>query len=117
LCDDWELFYFGYIGVNPNDDSDRDGANNAEEFAAGTHPLDASSFFRFVRVTLLSGGGGQVEWSSVEGRVYSVERSTSITEGFAPIKTGLPATAPVNVFQDTTATGAGPYFYRVRLQP
>lgn len=116
LCDDWELHYFGYIGVDPNADEDHDGATNRDEFLAGTNPIDPLSFLKFVRVSTLAGGGAQVEWSSSEGRGYSLDRSTSITEGFAPIKTGLLATPPVNVFRDVTALGAGPYFYRVRLQ-
>ena len=116
LCDDWELRYFGYIGVDPNADEDLDGATNREEFLAGTNPIDPLSFFKFVRVSALANGGAQVEWSSFEGRVYALDRSTSITEGFVPIKTGLLATPPVNVFRDATASGTGPYFYRVRLQ-
>ncbi len=117
LCDDWESRYFGFIGVDPKADEDRDGATNREEFLAGTHPLDRESFFRFVRVSALPDGGAQVEWSSSDGRIYSLERSTSIDEAFVPIKTGILATPQVNVFRDVSAAGLGPYFYRVRLQP
>ena len=117
LCDDWEIQCFGFIGVDPNADEDHDGVNNRDEFLAGTNPKDRQSFFKFLRVSSLIDGGAQVEWSSSEGRIYSLERSTSITEGFAPIKTGLLATPPINVFRDVTPAGTSPYFYRVRLQP
>lgn len=116
LCDDWELSYFGFVGVDPNGDEDRDGVSNRDEYQAGTNPVDPLSLFRFLNVTALAGGGAQIEWTSTEGRTYSIERSTSLTEGFVPIKAGLVATPPINTFLDNPLKVDGPYFYRVRLQ-
>ncbi|RPI79563.1 MAG: calcium-binding protein, partial [Desulfobacteraceae bacterium] len=41
LADEWELRYFGHIGVDPNGDADGDGLTNLEEYLLGTDPLKA----------------------------------------------------------------------------
>ena len=46
----------------------------------------------------------------------NIERTDSLTKAFAAIKTGISATPPMNTFSDTTATNAGPYIYRLRLE-
>lgn len=38
ILDDWEIRYFGALGVNPNADPDGDGASNLREFLEGTNP-------------------------------------------------------------------------------
>jgi len=43
LPDDWETFYFGAIGQNPNADPDSDGWSNIQEFQAATNPTKADS--------------------------------------------------------------------------
>ena len=43
LPDDWETFFFGAIGQNPNADSDSDGWSNIQEFQAATNPTNADS--------------------------------------------------------------------------
>ncbi len=40
LPDDWEIKYFGYVGVDPNADPDGDGLTNLQEFKNGTDPTD-----------------------------------------------------------------------------
>jgi hypothetical protein len=45
LPDDWELQYFANLASGPNDDPDGDGIDNFSEFAFGTNPTNASSFF------------------------------------------------------------------------
>jgi len=61
-------------------------------------------------------GGAFIEWSSVTGKLYTVQRSGELLGGFADLQVHIPATAPKNSFRDTTATGTGPYFYRLRLE-
>jgi hypothetical protein len=36
--------------------------------------------------------------------------------GFSDVEVHIPATAPLNTFQDVTGTGAGPYFYRIQVE-
>ena len=116
LPDAWQLQYFGHTGVDPNEDSDHDGMSNLAEYKAGTNPTDAQSLFEFVSVRPDPSGGVLIEWSSVPGKLYTVQRSGDPLGGFADLQIHIPATAPRNAFRDASATGSGPYFYRLRLE-
>jgi hypothetical protein len=115
LPDAWQIQYFGRTGIDPNDDPDGDGLSNLAEFKSGTNPKDAQSLFEIMEVEVVP-GGPTIAWSSVLNRFYTLQRSTDLFSGFTNLKTGIPATAPLNSHQDTTATGLGPFFYRVRLE-
>ena len=39
----WELYYFGQTGVDPNADPDGDGLTNLQEYQLGTDPLNSSA--------------------------------------------------------------------------
>ena len=116
IPDAWETQH----GLNPNNpadallDNDGDGLNNLEEYLAGTDPNDPESVFALIRVTPDDLEGTLIEWSSVEGQLYNVERSTRLDDGFIVIAADLSPTPPINAIRDTTATGPGPYFYRIR---
>ncbi|NND64800.1 MAG: hypothetical protein HKM24_02440 [Gammaproteobacteria bacterium] len=43
LPDDWEITYFGTLGLGPADDPDNDGVINSVELANGTNPSDSDS--------------------------------------------------------------------------
>lgn len=117
LPDWWERIYFGSISsANPNADLDHDGESNLAEYKAGTDPNDPTSRFAFINVRPDVAGGISVEWSSSSNRVYLLQRSSNLLGGFVDIKTDINATAPVNFYHDATATGFGPYFYRLQLQ-
>jgi len=60
--------------------------------------------------------GVVLQWPSVEGQRYTVERSESLGSGFTSLWLHLPATPLVNVYTDAAAVGPGPYFYRIRLE-
>jgi thrombospondin type 3 repeat protein len=111
----WQLQYFGHLGVDPFADPDGDGMNNYEEYIAGTNPLDPQSRFQIVRVRR-DPGGPFIDWSSVAGKFYTVQRSTSLLDGFADLQTQIPATVPLNTYQDTTGGGSSFYFYRIRVE-
>lgn len=114
LPDFWEDQYFGGLGVDPSRDTDGDGLPNLDEYKAGTNPTDPSSRFAFIDVAPHPDGGTAVQWSSVEGTRYIIERSLHVLNGYAPIMSGIVATPPVNTYQDSTA---GPiHFYRLRLE-
>lgn len=116
LPEAWQLQYFGQTGVDPNGDPDQDGMTNLQEYTAGTHPVDGQSRFGFVRVARDPAGGVRVEWPSAQGKVYAVQRSGSLTENFLDLQIDIAATVPLNTFRDATATGTGPYFYRLRVE-
>jgi hypothetical protein len=115
LPDAWQLQYFGHTGVDPFADPDHDGLNNYQEYRAGTNPLDANSRFQIVQVRS-DPGGPYINWSSVAGHYYTVQRSSTLLGGFSDVEVHIPATAPLNTFQDVTGTGAGPFFYRIQVE-
>lgn len=62
-------------------------------------------------------GGLRIDWLSAPNQTYTVQRSSNLSTGFISIMTNLPANPPTNSFHDPNATGFGPYFYRLKLEP
>jgi hypothetical protein len=98
-------------------DPDHDGMNNWQEWIAGTDPLDAASNLRMLSATN-SPGGVVITWSSVLNRTYSLERATTLaqTSPFSLVASNLPGQSGSITFTDPSATGPGPFFYRVRVE-
>ncbi len=120
----WTQQYFGHatgqVGDSSlaSDDADGDGRSNLQEYLAGTSPTDASSAFRITSIAPNPGGGVIIQWSSVAGKFYDVERDTSLTWSTAlALTNGVAATPPTNTYTDTSATNAPSYLYRIRLSP
>jgi hypothetical protein len=113
LPDVWELGAFGDLASDGTADHDHDGLPDAAEFLAGTDPTDPNSVLKLLPPLT---AGGPLRWTSVAGRSYTLERSGSLNGGFLSVQSGLAATPPLNAFTDASATGPGPYYYRVRLQ-
>ncbi len=89
-----------------------------QEFLAGTDPTDPKSLFKFVDIRA-NQNGLTVYWAAFSGRTYALDRSMDLakgTNGFTTLQTNIQATPPTNSFHDITATGSGPYFYRVYLK-
>jgi hypothetical protein len=79
LPDDWQLAFWGTNPFPPsNFDSDADGASNAQEFLAGTNPLDASSVLKTKIITL--GGIARLEWNTVPGSIYRLQVSSNFSD-------------------------------------
>lgn len=112
----WLARYGFPAGTDPNLDPLHKGMTLYEEFIAGTNPLDPQSRFAFVNVSADPLGGVRVEWSSVQGKLYTVQRSGDLLSGFTNLQVHVAATAPLNSFRDATAAGAGPYFYRLLVE-
>ena len=110
-----QLQYFGTTGVDPNADPDHDGMSNLQEYRAGTDPTDPQSRFQIVKVTP-NPAGSVIQWSSAQGKFYTVQRSTDLLTGFSDIQTHIPATAPLNSAQDPGSASGGQYFYRIRVE-
>jgi PKD repeat protein len=120
----WMQQYFGHpTGQEADlsragDDADGDGKRNGEEYPAGTSPTDASSAFRITSIEPNPGGGFVIQWSSAAGKVYDVQRDTSLTWGTVlTLTNGVAATPPTNTYTDPTATNAPAYFFRVKVKP
>jgi hypothetical protein len=115
LPDDWEQGHFGWLGNSANEDADGDGLSNLAEYQAGTDPVDPQSMFTFIKISPHPLGGVEVQWSSVADKSYTIQRSSNLTSGFTVLATNQAATAPLNTYRDATATGPGPFFYRLQL--
>ncbi|MDF7800851.1 M12 family metallo-peptidase [Pontiellaceae bacterium B1224] len=119
----WEELYFGNADLyGASDDPDHDGSDNYSEFIAGTLPDSAASVFAVTSssATLTDGVLYVLNWSTVEGRVYSVNYTPNLQytafTGFAD-GTNLPHT--VNSYTDAVDHAETKGFYRVdvRLAP
>ena len=99
-------------------DTDNDGMNNWNEWAAGTVATNASSVLR-VFVSKKAVLGVIVRWQSVNNRTYFLERATDLgaTPPFSLLASNLVGQVGTTSFTDTNATGPGPFFYRVGVQP
>jgi subtilisin family serine protease len=118
LPDWWELQYFGHLtGTNPNADADHDGMSNLAEWLAGTNPTNAASSLRLTLVSASNPNAVVLNWSSVAGKAYWLERSTNLLTGFNSIvATNIVATAPTNTQTDTVVLPGSTRFYRVGVQ-
>ncbi len=100
--------------TDPTADSDGDGVRDVEERAAGTDPNNPLSVFKAsTDLGPAPGGGLIVKWSSVAGKNYSILRAGTLDRPFSTLAPSLVATPPENQFTDPTATGPGPFFYRI----
>jgi hypothetical protein len=83
LPDDWEKFFFGDLAESATTDPDRDGADNAREWATGTNPHDAASVFRLVSSAFDADGQVTVRFTVAPSRNYRVEISSDL-QNWAP---------------------------------
>ena len=95
-------------------DADNDGASNYAEWFAHTVPTNVASV---LMMTNVSNGvsGATVKWQNVGGVYYYLQRSSNLADDppFITIQSNILG----NSFIDTNAVGAGPFFYRVGVQP
>lgn len=96
--------------VNPAHDADRDGVSNQREVIAGSDPLDAQSRFELCHPS----SGRVLNWQAVEGRVYTIEWTPSLTESFQPLETGI--VWPQNSWTDTVHTIETKGYYRITVR-
>ena len=116
LPDFWEQRYFGDpTNALANADPDGDGQSNLQEYIAGTDPTNRASYFR-VSPQSDGGKGSVLSWPSVTNRLYDIQFTTNLSNGFSEWLTNLPATPPLNSFLDTQHTSQANAFYRVRAR-
>jgi len=112
LPNSWREHFFGPSfrtdpRVGAEADPDADGANNFQEFAAGTDPLDPKSVLR-TSVRLLP----MITWGSVTNRVYRVLRRPSLSStNVVAVTPFLQPTNSVSSFIDFDVTGIGAVYY------
>lgn len=70
-------------GIEPDNgatgDPDGDGADNVNEYVAGTDPTNRSDYFRFTYAANVT-GGIVISWPSVTGKIYRVVTTSDLTD-------------------------------------
>jgi hypothetical protein len=97
------------IVVDPILDADSDGFSNAAEVLAGSDPLDSQSNF-----TLRQTDHYVLSWDAVEGRIYTIEWTPSLTERFQTLENSI--AWPQNSWTDTVHAVSTEGFYRISVR-
>ncbi|MGJ8642408.1 MAG: choice-of-anchor tandem repeat GloVer-containing protein [Luteolibacter sp.] len=116
----WRQLHFGEAATNSgdaadNEDPDKDGQSNIEEFAAGTNPNENSDVFKILTAEL-STSSFTVTANGKAGRTYVLERNPGFDPAFWTAVTfdgPLDIDGPVNLTDDSPLIGSG--FYRLRV--
>jgi hypothetical protein len=108
MLDSWEIASFGNLDQAAAADFDNDGTDNLTEFRLGLTANSGSS-----RFALTGGAGSSIQWPSVTGVTFKIERSTTLT-GWNVLEASYPGTAVTTSYTDP-APPAGRAFYRVTL--
>lgn len=120
IPDVWEERY-GQDPLNADDahdDGDEDGADNLEEYIAGTAPTNKTSRFEITSVDSRSAATEFVlQWPCASNRVYSVERSADLIAGaWECIASNMTPVLPDNVYTDKPPVIEGTLYYRVNVR-
>ncbi|MBE7497840.1 MAG: hypothetical protein HS117_23085 [Verrucomicrobiaceae bacterium] len=115
----WRHTYFGTTANSgdaaDNHDYDRDGFTNAEEYAAGTNPVQRGDFFR-ANNPQHGPGTFSVSTAGKAGRSYILERSATMAAGtWSTVDTEGPLAADGPVTLTDAASPSGTAFYRIRV--
>ncbi len=119
LPDSWENTYFGgTAGQSGATDSDGDGQTNLQEYIAGTNPADVADYFTVGGIQTAAGGAGvQITVAGKTGRVYLLDRSTTLgQDSWTQIDSSGPAESDGAVTFIDAAPPEPRAFYRVRVQ-
>jgi hypothetical protein len=98
-------------------DSDGTGMNNWQKWRAGLNPTNAASVLKMTGA-VRANPGVAVTWQSVSGITYYLQRagSVQIQPAFTSIQSNIFGQPVTTTIVDPTATGPGPFFYRVGVE-
>lgn len=119
-ADEWEARYGfdPYDGADGTEDGDGDGADNREEYIAGTVPTNTASCFKTAHTDTASPAEKFIlRWPCATGRLYGVERTTNLLGGvWTCLESNIAPVLPDNVHTDYPPAGAHSLFYRIRVR-
>ena len=105
-----------YAGT-AGEDTDGDGHNSEQEYAAGTDPNNATSVFEMSAVEPKAGDELVLNWSSVEGKFYAIQYGSNLLTGLNIDGTNnIVATPPMNSYTVTVENASPCLFYRVIVE-
>ena len=117
INDDWEMQYFGQIGIDPNADPDGDGFSNLQEFLAGTDPTDPSSALRITSITT-NGPDIVISFTTCSNKFYDAQYNDDLTtSNWSGVATNIPGTGGIVSTNDPGAASLTNRFYRIHLVP
>ena len=98
-------------------DSDGDGADNWQEWRAGTVPTNVASVLRMLPPTG-NDSAVTVSWQSVTNRTYYLQSATNLAAqlGFTTLHSNIQGQADITSLLDTNSAGSVLRFYRVGVQ-
>ncbi len=109
--------YSGAVLLYPNGDCDGDRFINYHEYRAGTDSMNAGSLLRMADCRMPIADWRAISWSSVTNKSYRLERSSLlVTDHWSLVTGSVTGLPPLNTVTDKTASGAGPWTYRVELE-
>jgi hypothetical protein len=115
LPDDWELFWLGNLDRASLDDPDTDGASNADELVAGTHPLESGSALRIADARIDPAGRATLRFSIAPSRSYVVETSSDLNTWTLVEGTVAYTDKELADWTEAAAPAASSRFFRVGL--
>jgi hypothetical protein len=120
ISDDWKIHFFGSVSnplADANADPDGDGSPNWQEYLNGTDPTSANSCLHLIPGTTQTSSTNRFipfQWLSAPGKVYVVERTSSLAApGWSTVYT-LTGDGYQHEYDETNLAGTA-VFYRVRV--
>jgi len=114
MTDGWEALYFGSAtGALASANADVDSSNNGDEYIAGTDPTNAASFFSITNTSAIA-EGFVMRWEAVTGRVYGVNWTATLTNGFEALETDI--AYPRSSYTDTLHAAETKAFYYLEVK-
>jgi hypothetical protein len=102
--------------AEPQADPDGDGADNANEFRAGTNPRDPQSVLRVHEIERPQGGGFRLTFGSRTGKTYRALFKDDLTAPtWSSLQENIPGTGGAVSVEDLAAPAGARRFYRVEV--